>query len=73
MSWDETISKLSGSVRMHAGKRMAVKDPLGGPHDFIEEVSYLSYEISCCMIGHPYVVEYVGGVQLGMGVPQNPG
>ena len=46
----------------YAGQIIALKDPKGKNHNFLQEQYALSHEISCTVILHPNIVNYIGGV-----------
>lgn len=69
-SYDFTQNKTLG---IYVGQEVAVKDPKGEKHDVIQEVYSLSQEISCTVIFHPFIVKYIGGVNLGHGHTQRVG
>jgi len=48
----------------YAGQLVALKDPKGNEHDFVSEQYALSHEVSCTLILHPSLVNYIGGVYL---------
>lgn len=47
-------------------------DLIGETHNFIQEAYALSHEVSCTLILHPHLVNYIGGVQLGSTLASNP-
>lgn len=55
---------LSNSSHIFAGKNVALKEPKHRKSNFVEEQDSFSYEISCTLILHPNIVNYIGGVGL---------
>lgn len=49
---------------LYNGKELGLKDPKG-ERDWVKGQYALSYEISCNLILHPNILNYIGGVRIG--------
>lgn len=58
---------LTKSFLKFEGQEVVMKDPKGVEHDWVMEQYALSHEVSCTIILHPNIVNYIGGVELGSG------
>lgn len=54
-------------ISIYADKSVIIKDERGYFSDFLAQQDFLSYEISCNLILHPNIINYIGGVLLGKG------
>lgn len=65
--------KMSGRPLIYANKEVALKYPfvIDKP-DFIKQSNELSHEVSCTVLLHPCIINYIGGLSLGDGSQKNP-
>lgn len=61
---DKLIFQSKTPPSLFSQNSVAIKDPKGSNHNFIQEQYELSHEVSCTVILHPSIVNYIGGVDL---------
>lgn len=67
------VLKKENKPLTYADKIVAVKDQKGKFHDFVEGQYNLCHEVSCILTLHPYIINYIGGVEFGYAMTQRVG